>query len=40
MKGFIYGLICPIRNEIRYIGLTKKTPEKRLSQHLMDGRIS
>lgn len=38
MKGFIYGLICPIRNEIRYIGLTKKTPEKRLSQHLMESK--
>jgi group I intron endonuclease len=36
MKGFIYGLICPISGKIKYIGLTKKDPIKRLSAHITE----
>ncbi len=35
-EGFIYGLVCPIDNIIKYIGLTKKNPSKRLSAHLTE----
>ncbi len=33
-KGFIYGLICPRSRKIKYVGLTKKDPNKRLSGHI------
>lgn len=33
-NGFIYGLICPRTKKIKYIGLTKKDPNKRLSAHI------
>jgi hypothetical protein len=34
---FIYGLVCPKTNEIRYVGKTKQTLKKRLQQHLWVG---
>ena len=33
-NGIIYKLICPIENDIRYIGQTTKTLEYRLSRHI------
>lgn len=36
-KVFIYGLLCPIKNQIRYIGKTNNIV-KRLSSHLRDNR--
>lgn len=35
-KGLIYCIICPIKNEIRYIGLTTTTIEKRFKKHIRD----
>lgn len=32
-KGLIYCLKCPKSNEIRYIGQTVRTIEKRLKEH-------
>jgi group I intron endonuclease len=32
-KGLIYCLKCPIKNEIKYIGQTTRTIEKRLKEH-------
>jgi group I intron endonuclease len=32
-KGLIYCLKCPIKNEIRYIGQTTRTIEKRIKEH-------
>lgn len=32
--GFIYALICPESNGIRYIGQTKRTLNIRLAQHI------
>lgn len=34
MTGYIYGLICPIENEIRYIGLTTKSINHRKNKHI------
>jgi hypothetical protein len=36
-KPFIYGLVCPISNEIRYIGKSDN-PRKRLQEHLDERR--
>ena len=33
MKGYIYGLKCPIKNVIVYIGATKEYPTARYVQH-------
>lgn len=33
-KGYIYALICPIINDIRYVGQTSRTLEFRLSRHI------
>jgi group I intron endonuclease len=38
MNGCIYGLICPISNEIRYIGQTKQKIKDRLRGHIYDKR--
>lgn len=35
----IYGLVCPLSNEIRYIGKTSRTPEIRLKGHLSESRF-
>ena len=35
-KGYIYGLICPLTNEYRYIGKTVQTLNKRLYKHLYE----
>lgn len=35
-KGVIYGLICPLTNEVRYIGLTTQSLNKRLYKHLYE----
>lgn len=35
-KGLIYCIICPIKNEIRYIGLTTTTIEKRFKKHIRE----
>jgi len=32
--GYIYKLICPISNEVRYIGQTSYSLEHRLSGHI------
>lgn len=32
-KGIIYGLVCPIINDIRYVGLTIQKPKERLKKH-------
>lgn len=37
-KGIIYGLICPISDEIRYIGQTIVPLNRRLTQHKCDKR--
>lgn len=34
----IYALVCPMSGEIRYIGKTEKTPERRLIAHLTESR--
>lgn len=34
MKRFIYSLICPISNEIKYIGQTKRSLHERLNSHI------
>lgn len=34
--GFIYGLICPIENEIKYIGQSFNSVKKRLKRHIKD----
>lgn len=34
--GFIYGLICPLTNEVKYIGLTTQKLSKRLYKHLYE----
>jgi len=34
MKGYIYGIRCPLSNEIRYIGQTSKSLNYRLRQHI------
>lgn len=34
----IYTLSCPISKEIRYVGITKNTLQKRFSQHLVERR--
>jgi len=33
-NGYIYALICPIKNNIVYIGQTTKSLEYRLKQHI------
>jgi group I intron endonuclease len=38
MKGYIYGLKCPIRNEIVYIGQTHNDLEVRLTKHISNTR--
>jgi len=35
-KGHIYGLVCPIENEIVYIGQTTIELNKRLTQHIIE----
>lgn len=35
-KGLIYELICPLSNEVRYVGLTTQTLNKRLYKHLYE----
>ena len=35
-KGHIYGLVCPIENEIVYIGQTTIVLNKRLAQHITE----
>jgi hypothetical protein len=37
-KGYIYGLVCPITGEVRYIGLTTQSPRRRLSRHKTEFR--
>lgn len=37
-KGYIYSLICPLENRIRYIGKTVNNPLKRLSRHKKDAK--
>ena len=37
-NGFIYGLRCPLSGEIRYVGQTIKTLQRRLSEHKCDKR--
>jgi len=34
----IYGLVCPTSNQIRYIGITRYSLEKRLSEHLKENK--
>jgi hypothetical protein len=34
MKTIIYGLVCPLEGEIKYIGKTKGDPDARLRQHI------
>jgi group I intron endonuclease len=36
MQGIIYALICPITRKVKYVGLTKKDPNKRLSAHITE----
>lgn len=36
----IYGLVCPISSEIRYIGKTSKDIHKRLRGHIADAKTS
>lgn len=38
MKRYIYGLICPLNNTIRYIGQTKRPLNKRLQSHFDEYR--
>ena len=38
MKGYIYGLKCPIRNEIVYVGQTHNELEVRLIKHISNTR--
>lgn len=38
MRGVIYGLLLEGDSEIRYVGLTRQKPEKRLWQHLWASR--
>lgn len=33
-KGLIYGIQCPISNEVRYIGQTVQKPSRRLYKHI------
>lgn len=33
MIGYVYGIICPIDRDIRYIGVTTKSPSYRLTLH-------
>jgi hypothetical protein len=40
MEILIYGLVDPRNNQIRYVGKTKQTLTKRLSQHLWNGNKS
>lgn len=41
MKEYkLYYLICPITNQIRYIGQTQQSLQERLRQHLKDKTIS
>ena len=40
MEILIYGLVDPRNNQIRYVGKTKQTLSKRLSQHLWEGNKS
>lgn len=35
-KGSVYSLICPLINEIRYIGITKNKLEYRLNKHIRE----
>lgn len=37
-KGFIYGLRCPLSGEIKYIGQTIKSINRRLTEHKCDKR--
>lgn len=37
MSWSIYVLICPIENIVRYVGITERTPEKRLIEHIEGG---
>lgn len=34
----IYGLVCPNSKQIRYIGVTKHSLEKRLNEHIREGK--
>lgn len=36
----IYGLVCPLTHEIRYIGKTQQKISKRLKAHITDARVS
>lgn len=36
MKKYIYSLICPISNQIKYIGQTKRDLKKRLQSHIWE----
>src|SRR5574344_2667050 len=36
MKLYIYGLCCPITNEVRYVGQTK-SPKERYVAHIYSG---
>lgn len=34
--GYIYGLVCPLKNEYRYIGKTVQSLSRRLNKHLYE----
>ena len=34
----IYGLVCPISKQIRYIGMTRHSLDKRLNEHIREGK--
>ena len=35
---YIYTLVCPLENRVRYIGQTKSSLQKRLSQHIWESK--
>lgn len=37
---YIYGLVCPETNNIRYVGKTEQSLKKRLNQHLYSKKIN
>lgn len=34
MKGIVYTLSCPIEKRVKYVGVTTKGLDARLSQHI------
>lgn len=38
MKYYIYALICPLSNQIRYIGQTKQKPKYRFNGHIQESK--